>query len=166
VITAEDVGGVHIKYLYHCTRQLWLYSRGFRPEHLNDLVQDGQAVHDTSYTRMSPVDLGAAQLDHVDGNLWVHEVKSSSRVSDADRAQAIHYCHRLRILGVPARGAILHYPKTRRTEHLTYDPACHDHQAGTDIAAVLRVVEQSQPGPRLARSRCHGCSFLDYCWNT
>jgi CRISPR/Cas system-associated exonuclease Cas4 (RecB family) len=44
---AEDVGGVHIKYLHHCRRQLWLYARGVRPEHLNAAVQLGEAVHDT-----------------------------------------------------------------------------------------------------------------------
>jgi CRISPR-associated exonuclease Cas4 len=60
VITEDDVGGVHIKYLYHCHRQLWLYSRGIRPEHLSTTVQRGEAVHDTTYTRTIPVDLGSA----------------------------------------------------------------------------------------------------------
>lgn len=41
-------GGVHVKYLHHCQRQLWLFSRGVRPEHLSPLVQLGEAVHDTS----------------------------------------------------------------------------------------------------------------------
>jgi CRISPR-associated exonuclease Cas4 len=63
VIAAADIGGVHIKYLHHCPRQLWLYGRGFRPEHHDDLVQLGEAVHDTSYTRRSPVDL--AQRDSI-----------------------------------------------------------------------------------------------------
>ncbi len=115
MIAADDVGGVHIKYLYHCRRQLWLYLRGIRPEHLSGTVQLGEAVHDTSYTRSTPVDLGAARLDFVDGRHWVHEVKSSSQPSPADQAQGRHYCYRLRLIGVDAQGAILHYPKTRRT---------------------------------------------------
>ncbi|WP_218952304.1 CRISPR-associated protein Cas4 [Amycolatopsis anabasis] len=165
MIGPEDIGGVHIKYLHHCRRQLWLYSRGFRPEHLSELVQYGQAVHDTSYTRMSPIDLGGARLDHIDGDLWVHEVKSSGKPTAADRAQAIHYCHRLRALGIPARGAILHYHKTRRTHRIPYDPSAHDHQARTDITTALDTITQPSPAPRLARHRCHGCSYLDYCWN-
>jgi hypothetical protein len=37
-------GGVHIKYLHHSPRQLWLYTRGIRPEHLSERVQLGEAV--------------------------------------------------------------------------------------------------------------------------
>lgn len=161
---AEDVGGVHIKYLHHCRRQLWLYVRGIRPEHLSATVQLGEAVHETSYTRSSPVDLGAAKLDHLDGAAWVHEVKSSSRPSRADEAQAMHYCYRLHSVGVAAQGGILHYPKTRRTRRLPYTSQAAA-QAETDIAEVLDVVSSAVSPPLLARSACRGCSYLDYCWN-
>ncbi|GAA0743645.1 CRISPR-associated protein Cas4 [Dactylosporangium roseum] len=164
MIQAEDVGGVHIKYLYHCHRQLWLYARGIRPEHLNAAVQLGEAVHDTSYTRTSPVDLGAARLDHIDGRHWVHEVKSSTRTSDADRAQVIHYCYRLHDIGIPAEGGILHYPKTRRTTRIRYDEQAAT-QAVADIGATLAVVAAPDSPPRLTRTACRGCSFLDYCWS-
>ncbi len=120
MIGPADIGGVHIKYLHHCRRQLWLYGRGFRPEHLSDPVQLGDAVNDTSYTRTSPVDLGAARLDFIDGQKWVHEVKSSAGPTKADEAQAMHYCFRLKEIGIDARGGILHYPKTRRTRRLSY----------------------------------------------
>ena len=97
MISAHDVGGVHVKYLYHCPRQLWLFARGLRPERISSLVELGEAVHDTTYTRQSPVDLGAARIDFIDGQTWVHEVKSSSRSTEADRAQAIHYQGRSKI---------------------------------------------------------------------
>lgn len=163
MIDAADVGGVHIKYLYHCPRQLWLYLRGIRPEHLSATVQLGEAVHDTSYTRNTPVDLGAARLDFIDGGHWVHEVKSSSRPSLADQAQARHYCHRLRMVGVDARGAVLHYPKTRRTRRFSYTPEAAV-QAEADITEVLAAAALPSSPERLARSACRGCSFTDYCW--
>lgn len=163
MISVDDVGGVHVKYLYHCPRQLWLFARGLRPERLSSLVELGEAVHDTTYTRQSPVDLGAARIDFIDGQTWVHEVKSSSRSTEADRAQAIHYCHRLAELGVPVRGAILHYPSTRRTVTIPYG-ADEASRAGADIDTVLRTVALQSAPPRLARSRCRGCSYLDYCW--
>ncbi|WP_327046834.1 CRISPR-associated protein Cas4 [Microbispora sp. NBC_01189] len=164
MIGPEDVGGVHVKYLYHCRRQLWLYARGMRPEQLSATVQLGEAVHETSYTRSSPVDLGAAKLDHLDGAAWVHEVKSSSRPSRADEAQAMHYCYRLRAVGVDAQGGILHYPKTRRTKRLPYTTQAAE-QAEADIAEVLAVVSAPDSPPLLARSACRGCSYADYCWN-
>ena len=107
--------------------------------------------------------LGAARLDHLDGGLWVHEIKSSSRVTDADRAQVIHYCHQLHRVGVPAKGGVLHYPKTRRTTKVTYGPDAVT-QAERDIATVLSVANLRTSPPRLSRSACRGCSYLDYCW--
>lgn len=160
---ADDVGGVHIKYLYHCRRQLWLYARGVRPEYLSAAVQLGEAVHDTSYTRSTPVDLGAARLDHVDGQLRVHEVKSSSRPTDADVAQAIHYCYRLQAVGVASEGAVLHYPKTRRTKRIMYGEQEIRRAAG-DVAEAVTVASLPTSPPRLSRTACHGCSFIDYCW--
>lgn len=160
----DDIGGVHIKYLYHCRRQLWLYARGVRPEQLNAAVQLGEAMHDLSYRRNSPVDLGAAVLDFVDGQQWVHEVKSSSRPSRADEAQVVHYCYRLRQVGVRARGAVLHYPKTRRTKKIEYG-AAEVVSAEHDITEAFAVTAAANSPPRLPRTRCRGCSFVDYCWS-
>jgi len=163
VIAADDIGGVHIKYLHHCRRQLWLYGRGFRPEMHSDLVELGEAVHETSYVRTVPVDLGAARLDFMDGENWVHEVKSSSGPTEADEAQVIHYCYRLRQAGIDARGGILHFPKTRRTHRVMF-PGNGEAKALEDIGAALAVLASSQSPPRVSRSRCGGCSYLDYCW--
>ncbi|RBM10027.1 CRISPR-associated protein Cas4 [Streptomyces sp. PT12] len=162
-MSREDVGGVHIKYLYHCPRQLWLYLRGIRPEHLSASVRLGEAVHDTSYTRTTPIDLGAAKLDFIDGQQWVHEVKSSTRPTLADEAQGRHYCHRLHVLGIDVQGAVLHYPATRRTHRHPYTPEAAA-QAEADITAVLDIAATPASPDRLARSRCRGCSFTDYCW--
>jgi CRISPR-associated exonuclease Cas4 len=159
-----DVGGVHIKYLYHCHRQLWLFARGFRPEQYNTLVQYGEAVHETRYDRYHEVDLGSARLDNLDGEGWVHEIKSSRTPTDADTAQAMHYCYRLETLGVPARGGIQHYPATRRTVRTLYDDQRRT-QAEADIAAVLNTIAEQISPPRIERRRCSGCSFTDYCWS-
>ena len=163
MIGVGDIGGIHIKYLHHCPRQLWLYGRGFRPEQTSDRVQLGEAVHDTSYDRARPVDLGAARLDFIDGKNWVHEVKSSAGPTEADEAQVIHYCLRLKEVGVDACGGILHYPKTRRTHRVNFTRQEED-RARADIAAALAVLTASQSPPRLGRTNCRGCSYLDYCW--
>lgn len=159
-----DVGGVHIKYLHHCPRQLWLFARGIRPEQRSHTVAHGQAVHDIAYPRHRVLDLGPDQLDHFDDDGWVHETKSSSTPREADEAQARHYCRRLRELGIAVAGAILHYPAIRRTIHLPYDNAA-DTAAANDIGEVLTVVERPTAPPRLDRQRCRGCAFIDYCWS-
>lgn len=164
MIGPDDVGGVHIKYLHHCHRQLWLYARGVRPEQFNQRVQYGEAVHETRYDRYREVDLGAARLDHLDGDGWVHEIKSSRKPSPADEAQAVHYCYRLDLLGVGVGGAILHYPATRRTLRIGWD-AQRKAQAQADVTAVLATVDLPGAPERIDRSRCAGCSYTDYCWS-
>lgn len=163
MIISDDIGGVHVKYFYHCRRQLWLYGRGYRPERHDELVQLGEAINDTSYQRRSPVDLGAARLDFIDGHHLVHEVKSSSRMTEADKAQVLRYCLRLRQVGVDAQGGVLHYPKTRRTCRIAFGEA-EAAQARADINDALEVLAAPESPPRLSRSRCRGCSFTDYCW--
>lgn len=163
MIEPADIGGVHIKYLHHCPRQLWLYARGIRPEHLSERVQLGEAVHETSYERSKPVDLGAARIDHLDGSAWVHEIKSSSAASAADQAQAMHYCLRLREIGVNVQGAILHYPKTRQTIRIPYTCAL-ENQARADIETAVATASQPESPARLPRSGCRGCGYTDYCW--
>ncbi|GGO95982.1 Dna2/Cas4 domain-containing protein [Wenjunlia tyrosinilytica] len=109
------------------------------------------------------MDLGAARIDFLDGQCWVHEVKSSTRPTEADHAQGRHYCHRLHTLGIPVEGTVLHYPATRRTQRHPYtdDEA---RQAAADIAAVLAVAAASTSPDRLPRPQCRGCSYTDYCW--
>lgn len=160
----DDVGGVHIKYLYHCHRQLWLFARGIRPEHRSNRVAVGEAVHDVHYPRHRVLDLGPDQLDHFDRHGWVHETKSSATPRPADQAQARHYCHRLHQLGVAVAGAIPHYPAIRRTIQLAYDTDAAA-AAAHDIREALDAIAQPTPPERLDRPRCHGCSFTDYCWS-
>nr|WP_145492874.1 MULTISPECIES: Dna2/Cas4 domain-containing protein [Streptomyces] len=77
---SEPLGGVHIKYLCHCPRQLWLYMLGYRPESRNDRVAFGEVVAETSFTRRREVDLGEARIDWVTAGAIVHETKTSSHL--------------------------------------------------------------------------------------
>jgi CRISPR-associated exonuclease Cas4 len=158
-----QVGGVHIKYLHHCPRQLWLYSRGYRPEQRSDLVAFGEAVDGTTYTRRRDVDLGEAKIDWVTAGAIVHETKSSRAPSPAHAAQVRHYCLLLERRGVAVRGGIVHYPLIRRTTDVAWDAEARA-QAEADETRARDVMAAETPPARLARARCRGCSYLDYCW--
>ena len=162
--TADDeIGGVYIKYLSHCPRQLWLYSRGYRPEQGSDLVAFGEVVDDTSYARQREVDLGAAKIDWVTTGAVVHETKSSRAPSEQHAAQVRHYCLLLEQRGVTVRGGVLHYPIIRRTVHVPWDAAAREAAVKADHDARV-VVSLSSPPSRLPRAQCRGCAFTDYCW--
>lgn len=157
------VGGVHIKYLLHCPRQLWLYTRGLRPESGSDRVAYGEAVDETSYTRRHGVDLGAARIDWMTTGATVHEVKSSRAPSPQHEAQARHYCLLLERWGVNVRGAVLHYPLTRRTVEIPWNASARGQAEEAERQAAAVIACPAAP-PRLARPRCRGCSYTDYCW--
>lgn len=160
---ADEIGGVHIKYLLHCPRQLWLYSRGYRPETRNAAVAFGEAVDDTTYRRHPDVDLGAARIDWVTRGAVVHETKSSRKPSPQHEAQVRHYCLLLARRGVNVQGGVVHYPLIRRTTKVTWDASARRAAEATEVEA-RQVITAHAPPPRLPRARCRGCSYSDYCW--
>lgn len=159
----DAVGGVHIKYLHHCPRQLWLYARGYRPEHRNDLVAFGETVDETTFTRRRDVDLGEAKIDWVTAGAVVHETKSSRTLSPAHTAQVLHYCLLLERRGIGVRGGTVHYPLIRRTTDVTWNAETRADALASE-ARARAVIAQPQPPERLKRSACRGCSYRDYCW--
>lgn len=159
----SELGGVHIKYLRHCPRQLWLYTRGYRPEGGSDAVAFGEAVDDTAFSRRREIDLGAAKLDWVSTGAVVHETKSSRAPSEQHEAQVRHYCLLLERRGVNVRGGRLHYPLIRRTVEVAWDGPARSAATAADREARTVIGLPAAPS-RLARSRCRGCSFTDYCW--
>jgi CRISPR-associated exonuclease Cas4 len=158
-----ELGGVHIKYLLHCPRQLWLYSRGYRPEEASEQVAFGEAVDDTAFSRRREADLGAAKIDWVTTGAIVHETKSSRAPSEQHKAQVRHYCLLLDQRGVSVRGGVLHYPLIRRTVQVPWDNAARE-EARLAERQARAVISLPAVPPKLARACCRGCSYTDYCW--
>lgn len=159
----DGLGGVHIKYLLHCPRQLWLYAQGYRPEQASDLVAFGEAVDDSAYARRREVDLGEAKIDWVTTGAIVHETKSSRAPSFQHEAQVRHYCLLLERRGVNVRGGVLHYPLIRRTVEVPWSAAARTEAERAEHEA-RQIIHAPNAPPRLIRARCRGCSFTDYCW--
>ncbi|WP_219510916.1 CRISPR-associated protein Cas4 [Nonomuraea ceibae] len=159
----SDIGGVHIKYLLHCPRQLWLYMRGYRPEQRSDAVAYGEAVDDTTYVRRRDVDLGEAKIDWVTTGAVVHETKSSRAPSEQHEAQVRHYCLLLERRGVTVQHGVIHYPLIRRTTTVEWNGPARALAEDTEHQARTTISRPDAP-PRLARQRCRGCSYIDYCW--
>ncbi|MFF5719356.1 CRISPR-associated protein Cas4 [Streptomyces buecherae] len=167
-LPADDeraVGGVHIKYLIHCPRQLWLYARGYRPEQRSDLVAFGEVVDDTTFTRRRDIDLGEAKIDWVTTGAVVHETKSSRAPAPGHSAQVRHYCLLLERRGVNVRGGVVHYPLIRRTTDVVWDDQARAEAQETEAQAQAVIAASTAP-ERLLRGKCRGCSYLDYCWGT
>src|SRR5437868_2829406 len=128
----ESLGGVHIKYLLHCPRQLWLYMRGYRPEQRSDAVAYGEAIDESTFTRRRDIDLGEAKIDWVTTGAVIHETKSSRAPSPQHEAQVRHYCLLLERRGVNVQHGIIHYPVIRRTITVTWDKSARELAEATE----------------------------------
>lgn len=159
----NDIGGVHIKYLLHCPRRLWLDMRGYRPERRSDAVAYGEAVDDTTYTRRRDIDLGEAKIDGVTTGAVIHETTSSHAPAEQHEAQVRHYCLLLERRGVTVQHGLIHYPLIRRTVTVAWTPQARALAEDTEREAQTVIAQPTAP-PRLERSRCRGCSYTDYCW--
>lgn len=158
-----QIGGVHIKYLHHCPRQLWLYARGYRPEQRSDLVAFGEVVDTTTFTRRRDLDLGEAKIDWVTTGAIVHETKSSRAPAPAHAARVRHYCLLLERRGITVRGGTVHYPLIRRTTNIPWDTDARIQAQNAETQARAVIAAPTAPAP-LTRAECRGCSYLDYCW--
>lgn len=58
---------------------------------------------------------------------------------------------------------MIHYPLIRRTLDVSWDENART-QAEEAEHEAQQVIAQPQAPERLARARCRGCSYLDYCW--
>ena len=159
----DEIGGVHVRYLLHCPRQLWLYSHGYRPEARNEAAAFGESVDDTTCRRHAGVDLGAARIDWVTRGAIVHETKSSREPSPQHNAQVLHYCLLLARRGVTIRGGVVHYPLIRRAVKINWDARARRIAEETEVK-TRQVIATDAPAPRLPRAQCRGCSYRDYCW--
>lgn len=168
----KNIGGVHIKYLYHCARQLWLYGKGYRPEHRSDLVSFGEIVDETSFTRRRDIDLGEAKVDWVTTGAFVHETKSSRTPNPDHAAQVRHYCLLLERRGITVQGGTVHYPSSAapppstgtprpvlRPKPTNTVPAAssppHTHRPACPAATAAAAPISTTAGENDARSRPH-----------
>lgn len=159
----EELGGVHLQYLYWCQRRLWLYAHGFKPEFLSDKVAMGKAVDRMTYVREHEIDLGQARIDWVKTGAWVHERKTGSVIHPADEAQVRHYCLLLSRLGVEVEGGEIHLPLIRRTKKILWNEetlalALEDEQKALD------VINKTECPERISRKGCQGCAYKEYCY--
>lgn len=159
----NGIGGVHIKYLWHCPRQLWLYANGYRPEHYSETVAYGEVVDETTFTRRRDIDIGEAKIDWVTVGAVVHETKSSRKPAAQHEAQVLHYCLLLERRGVNVSRGVIHYPLIRRTVEVRWNPQKRA-EAEDNEQRALQVIAAPKPPHRLPRPQCRGCSYTDYCW--
>ena len=93
----DDIRITGVMFYYHfvCNRKLWYFSHNISMEQNNDDVAIGKLIDEKSYDREKKQILidGIINIDFIDGNKVIHEVKKSKAVSEAGIWQLKYYLY-------------------------------------------------------------------------
>jgi CRISPR-associated exonuclease Cas4 len=164
-----NITGTHFNYYQICHRKLWLFHSGMQMEHTSDLVYEGKLIHENSYPfrseRFREVEIGGIKIDYYDHkNRIIHEIKKSDKREEAHIWQLKYYLFVLEQCGVESPSGILEYPKIRKTEEVYLSNV--DRIEIREMQVKIGDIVCSEKCPdRLPVSKCHYCSYFDFCWS-
>lgn len=156
--------GLQVQYYVVCQRKLWLHAHQISFEHESDRVLEGKVLHERSYNHKKSKEVmidNLIKIDLYDGD-YVGEVKSSSKMSEADRAQLLYYLYVLKQYGIERKGR-LHYPKEKKIEEieLTSDKEV----ALIEILQGIKEIIASNKPPKAKKfPYCGKCAYYQFCW--
>lgn len=76
------ISGTHVYYYFVCKRKLWCFSKEIRMEHLDENVQLGKLLDETSYTRENGQIMidETVNIDFIKDWKVLHEVKKAEQL--------------------------------------------------------------------------------------
>lgn len=156
--------GTQIHYYIVCKRKLWLFTHKISYEEDSDYVLQGKILHDTSYKKRNNREVLIDQLIKVDilDNEYIGEVKSSSKMKSADRAQVLYYLYVLEQLGIVKKGKI-HYPKERLVKEIQLTEL-DKQKVESMLADIAKIISLEKPPKKVKYPYCKKCAYFYFCW--
>jgi len=160
--------GTHINYYFICRRKLWLFANGIQMEQGNDLVYEGNLVHENSYMERSEkfeeLEIGGVKIDYYDAKAKIiHEVKLSNKVEAAHEWQVKYYIYTLANAGIDGVTGVLEYPKLRKKKAIYLSE--RDVQEIELIRNRILLIIESSNIPVLEEKKiCKRCAYHDFCF--
>jgi CRISPR-associated exonuclease Cas4 len=171
------ITATHVNYYHVCLRKLWLFSHAIQMEHTSDTVAEGKLIGDNTYPQRSEkyteIELSAdvsasttavVKIDFYDAkNRVVHEIKKSSKIEDAHRAQVKFYLWVLEKNGIEGAKGILEYPKQRHTEGV--ELGVEDRGLIESwVEHINKIVAEDICPKVINKPMCKTCSYCDFCY--
>lgn len=159
------VGGLMVNYLLICPRKLWLYSRGLRMEHTSEKVELGDFLHRSSFERSPVKELLIEDIVKIDVMLeekQITEVKYSSKMLFATKAQVAYYLYYLKKRGVMLKGEI-RFPREKRKESVELDERLEEFVEDC-LRKIWEILRREKPPSQERGRTCRSCSYEEFCW--
>lgn len=161
------ITGTAINYLYICTRKLWFFQNYLEMEHTSEYVALGQLLHEESYAREKRKEWRIdelIQIDFVDKQGILHDIKSGPAMETAHVMQLCYYLYLLKQRGVSNRKGVINYPRQRRKTAVELTPE-REHELETAIEQVTQISALPTPPHAEYMKICNSCSYRELCWS-
>jgi len=156
--------GLQVQYYKVCQRKLWLHTHQISFEHESDRVLEGKILHEQSYNHKKSKEVMIENLIKIDlyDEKYVGEVKSSSKMQEADKAQLLYYLYVLKQYGIERTGR-LHYPKEKKIEEIELTAV---DEVGLEevLQGIRQVVAANKPPKAVKLPYCGKCAYYHFCW--
>lgn len=152
-------------YYFVCKRKLWYFSHDIQMEKDNDDVAIGKLIDETTYKRESKQVLidNMINIDFVDKDIKVHEIKKSKSIEEASIWQVKYYLWYLKQKGMQDITGELNYPKLKRTEKVTLSK--EDEEQIIDYIKKIEKVITKQEIPKVTNQPiCDKCAYYELCY--
>lgn len=156
--------GTQIHYFIVCKRKLWLSTHQISFEDESDYVLQGKILHETSYNRSKSREVLIDRLIKIDimDDEYIGEVKSSSKMKKADRAQLLYYLYVLDQMGIKKKGKI-HYPKEKKVEVI--ELIDKDYKKIKEwLRNISEIISKKNPPKKRRYPYCTKCAYYSFCW--
>lgn len=156
--------GLQVHYYKVCQRKLWLHAHQLGFEDEDDKVKQGKVLHETSYRRKQAKEVLIDNLIRIDilDEDYVGEVKSSSKMHDADRSQLLYYLYVLQQMGIEKKGKI-HYPKEKKVEEVILTKA-NQSEVEIWIQDIQDIIQLPYAPKKEKLKYCTKCAYYSFCW--
>lgn len=156
--------GLQVHYLKVCERKLWLHTHQISFEDESDYVKQGKILHENSYQRKKSKEILIDELIKIDiaDSEYIGEVKSSSKMGEADKAQLLYYLFVLDQMDIHRKGKI-HYPKEKRVDEIELTEA-DKIEIPKWLARIQAIKHLDKPPKKVKYKYCSKCAYYSFCW--
>lgn len=161
----ESITGMMIYYYFVCQKKLWYFVNGLGMEQNSELVSIGKVIDETSYSREKKSILidETINVDFIDGNATLHEVKKTKAIEEAGIWQIKYYMYYLEKKGVKGILAEIDYPLLREKREVFLEDS--DRKMLEDVILKIKEIENRDKPPKaLDEKICKKCSYFDLCY--
>lgn len=157
------ITGLHIYYYIVCKRKLWFFCHNLSMEQDNQDVAIGKYVDEHSYTkhRKHLMINQEINLDYMEPDGKIHEIKKSRSIEEASIWQVKYYLYYLMKRGVKNITAEIEYPLRKETVVVELDAG--DQKEIENMIEEIKQIAQGDLVHQAPMNRCAKCAYYDLC---